>query len=154
MQWPRCQQENPTSHKFCRECGTPLARLEEGVQPPPSYADLQRSLTEALEQQTTTSEILPVISSSPADVQPVFETILDSAKRLLDAFSVTVAQRAGAELHLAALSSVSEVSDSTVREAFPLPIKDTSSAGRLSFSSRRSSAAGPSWSAMLTPSST
>jgi hypothetical protein len=95
MQSPRCRQENPTSHTFCREHGTPLARLEEGVQPPPSYADLQRSLTQALEQQTATSEILRVISSSPTDVPPVFETILDSAKRLLGAFSVTVAQRAG-----------------------------------------------------------
>ena len=27
MECPRCQQENPTSHKCCRECGMPLARL-------------------------------------------------------------------------------------------------------------------------------
>ena len=54
-----------------------------------SYANLEhkvedrtRELTESLEQQTATSEILGVIASSPTDIQPVLDAVAESAGKV------------------------------------------------------------------------
>jgi GAF domain-containing protein len=89
MRCPRCQHENPPQAKFCLECGSRLGGLAAST---PSYAEMQaeidrlsRSLAEGGEEQAATREILRVISNSPNDVQPVFDTIVVSAVRLCDA---------------------------------------------------------------------
>jgi len=56
-----------------------------------SYADLKtkvefrKELSEALQRETATSQVLGIISSSPTDLEPVFEAILANATRLCEA---------------------------------------------------------------------
>src|SRR6266702_2827020 len=45
----------------------------------------RRELSESLERETATSQVLGIISSSPTDLEPVFETILANATRLCEA---------------------------------------------------------------------
>ena len=105
MQCPRCQHENRSGAKFCNECATALP----GVAPARPYAELRdeneglrRSLSEALEQQTATSEILRIISQSPTDVQPVFDAVAESAARRCEAFDSSIYRPDGDSLQLVA----------------------------------------------------
>jgi GAF domain-containing protein len=64
--------------------------------------DRNRQLTEALEQQTATSEILRVIASSPTDIQPVLDVVAENAARLCEALDALIYRVDGERLKLVA----------------------------------------------------
>jgi len=61
-----------------------------------------RELSESLQQQTATSEVLKVISSSPGELESVFQTMLENATRICEAKFGTLARFEGNAFHFAA----------------------------------------------------
>jgi signal transduction histidine kinase/putative methionine-R-sulfoxide reductase with GAF domain len=76
-------------------------------------------VTEALEQQTATSEILRVISSSPTDVQPVFDVIVASAVRLCHGNVGALHRYDGTSLHLVAHHNIAGEALEYLRQLSP-----------------------------------
>ncbi len=80
---------------------------------------LEQRLTEALEQQAATSEILRVISSSRTDAQPVFDTIAANALRLCDARFSAVFRFDGELIHMVAFQNLTPEGTAAFRSTYP-----------------------------------
>jgi GAF domain-containing protein len=93
------------------------------------FDDVQKrtdELTEALEQQTATSEVLRVISSSPGDLEPVRDKMLENAVRICDAKFGDVYRWEGDALRLLATH---KTPPALVEELRRLPYPRPSAAG-------------------------
>jgi hypothetical protein len=82
-------------------------------------ARLTRELSEALEQQTATSEVLRVIARSPTDAQPAFEAMVTRAARLCEADFSAVARFENGLLHLVAMNNLSPAERAAFDSLFP-----------------------------------
>ena len=78
-------------------------------------------LTEALDQQTATSEVLQVISSSPGDLEPVFQAMLENATRICEAKFGVVFSFDGNEFHVEAQVGAPPEFAEYLNRARPLP---------------------------------
>ncbi len=104
-----------------------------------SYAGLERKvddrtreLSETLGQQTATSDILRVISSSPSTDQPVFDAIVQSAERLFPHKRFGLELVVGDQLDLKAVSGAADglIDEAAVRRMYPIPLDRDSATGR------------------------
>ncbi len=90
-----------------------------------------RDLTEALEQQTATSAILRVISTSPTAVQPVFETIVRNAVTLCGSLFANVFRFDGGLLHFVASHNVGSGHMELLRAKYPMRPDSSQVSGRV-----------------------
>src|SRR5438552_15793719 len=121
---PKVEAKAPVARKARKHEGSRVHDLEKRLaEALKREAEAQKREAEALEQQTATSDILRVISSSPTDVQPVFDAIAESSTRLLRGWSTIVWRCDGELLDVAAAYSGLPGSDEAVRAQFPMPVQ-------------------------------
>jgi len=123
MQCPQCHHENRPGAKFCEACAAPAAVPASAVHldRDEEIASLRHSLAEAIDRQTATSEILSVISTSPTDVQPVFDAIARHAVALCGGVGGIVVRYDGMVMQLAAYHNVSDKSRERHESEYPRP---------------------------------
>jgi signal transduction histidine kinase len=87
-------------------------------------------LSESLEQLTATSDVLRVISSSPTNVQPVFDAIAESAVRLCDGQFSFVNRFDGKLVDFASCCGLTAEGLKAFQSIFPYPAGEDTAAGR------------------------
>ena len=93
--------------------------------------NIARALHEAREQQIATAEILRVIRTSPNDVQPVFETIVQNAVSLCGGLFANVFRFDGELLHYVASHNVGPSYADMIRAKYPMRPDPSQVSGRV-----------------------
>ena len=104
---------------------TPVDRLR-AANADLNNADLKKRLAEALEQQTATAEILGIISSSPTDVQPVFDTIVRNFVSLCGSTFGAIYTFDGELVHFASAYGFSPDQIAGLKAKYPVHVNDHS----------------------------
>jgi two-component system, NtrC family, sensor kinase len=92
--------------------------------------ELERELSEAHRREAATAEVLGVINSSPGELEPVFQAMLQSAVRICDANVGNLALFDGRELRMAAFHGAPKAFEELRRRNPTIPIA-TSGLGRV-----------------------
>jgi GAF domain-containing protein len=91
-----------------------------------ALTEAHSQVSEALERQTATSDVLRVIGSSQTEIQPVFETIVRNAVRLCEGVFGGVLRVAGDMLHLVADHNFTPEARAMYRQVFPIELTQDS----------------------------
>jgi hypothetical protein len=108
---PKKRKAKPAVSRTSRKNGAGVRDLEKRL------AEALNGKAEAQEQQAATAEILHAISYSPTDLEPVFQTIAQRAKRLCNARECAVFRFDGALIHLVAQADTSASWATALRRA-------------------------------------
>ncbi len=94
-----------------------------------------KELTESLEYQTATSEVLSVISRSPSELQPVLDAITETASQLCDSEFAAFFKVIGSACHIAAANNTNPAFIQFLKDS-PVPVDPTSSVGSAAYARR------------------
>jgi GAF domain-containing protein len=92
---------------------------------------LLNELRESLQQQTATADVLSVISRSPTDALPVFDTIAERAEKLCDADISVVSMVDGELIRLVAIHGTTKEGIASVQAAFPMHMNNETVTARV-----------------------
>ena len=121
IQMENYERENAYGESELRLLTTIAASLGTALENARLFDEVQRKnieITEALEQQTATSEILSVMASSPTDIRPVLESVAQSAARLCDLEDASIYQVDSDEL--CKVASFGKIPSSPLGTRYPI----------------------------------